>query len=490
MFNQNADITYGVGGGVVATYTASLILNFTGGVTGLWDFDFGFSTIGGSLIGSIVNFKVIDDDTSTVLANVDYNYGDFPQVDAPVVDYVGNWAVAVQPFIQVGTEFVDGGSGGFTKKDWALFSDNYENPYFANAKNLRVELAISSSPVVTDLMTTQLYPAGVMEYRTFSYSSNDNGFYVSSLGVDSNLYLLDMSNLTSDKIAIAPTLTLFCAANDENDIVNGRPRVYATEQYISGGTKTHRLVDFVFDGVDSWTKTYLSTGSSGEARELTLIQGQTVNGKPVFFQGTVRSNIQPSYHIWYFDGVAWQSNSIQAAQIPPVDRYQWSHTCDNQGRIYVARYSSIVPYWGAISRLTYDGVGNIWAASSWTEKIMAGSLTTDGYVEGLGAVARFRRSIQSIRIHDYDVNNEPRLFMMDINNTAQREMNHDFATDTFAVTTLTNNVSSVISFGSTGTRLIGARTTTGLNLTEIDTTTGAPTDIGGDITNNDNGIIY
>jgi len=126
-------------------YTAGITTTFVGGTSGLWDFDFTFSEAGGApLTNKTILFKVFNDDTNEILADVGYRYGDFPQIDAPQFDNLGTWA-NVQPFIQAGTQFVNGGNGGFTKLDWANESNNIDSSFFKTAKNLRVEVAVATS---------------------------------------------------------------------------------------------------------------------------------------------------------------------------------------------------------------------------------------------------------------------------------------------------------------------------------------------------------
>jgi len=453
-------------------YSAGITATFIGGSSGLWDFDFSFSELGGaSLINKQVRFKVFNDDNNDLLADVIYRYGDFPQVDAPLFDNIGNWATAVQPFIQAGTQFIDGGSGGFTKLDWANASKNIADSFFKTAKNLRVELALSTSPFANDLMDVQNQPIGnlTVGYQG-AYSTVNGKFYIplsidplnneiepAIIEVENGVSKIYSSGITPDfldmDVTAYSTLNTSCSI-DEINLYNGKPVIYATFSWpfnpignFNYRFEFHRLY---WNGIDGYDNVLLySTKNAGIAsgvRKIYNFKNYSKNSRPIFM--TSQLWYSPNYtarrDFWkllYYDGSEWQYNNWDSLMLEsggsgnPNDD-NWAGVMDNFGRFFYHRRREFSASTSRIDMITYNGSGDVVDSANWTRQFMAGSQTAQGFVDGLGGVARLGGFITDFNIIGYDVNTFPIIQFYDRTNQSLRQLDYDFIAGQMFVTTI------------------------------------------------------
>lgn len=441
---------------ITPTWSAKLDVNHIGGSSGLWDFDFEFATTDGVLSAGIITMKVYNYSTNALIGHVDYPYGAFPQVDAPLNDYIGNWVSDVQPYLQVGTQLIDGGSGGFTKKDWAYDNDKFSDAYYANAIPLKLKVKIETSNNSSAIMSVKKDEIGAnihgFSMRYSAISDSYFGAYSRTSNTQAAVSEIKIfgDELLSNTVANYNIPGFTSGTNfgsvglDEQFLVNGKPTLYNLKGF-NNPTPNYpwQLSEYTWNGTDGYNENVLISGNGWNGRATYPLRIFSLNGKSlVLCSNFIYSpNSRPDmWRMFYFDGVSWQYSVFDTLMLetggsgnPNDDNY--TIISDDYGRVYYHRRKEFTQTTSRIDMIVWDGVGAIEDENSWTRTFLCGSNSAHGFVDGIGNVARMTRP-HSFTIIGYDAFTFPIIQFWDYDNAALRQMNYDDPSGQMNLTTI------------------------------------------------------
>lgn len=438
-------------------YTVEINTSFIGGVTGQWNWDLVLEeTIGGASLpaGTKVLFTLQDaDDSLNTVGTAQWEIGDTITVDPP--DFSTGIFTDMIPHM-ASVVLADGVTMNVSKLDWADTEDFLVDPFVDDAKNLVVTIYAFNGPIVSNIDDD---PMGLNDSGGALFDSvvgartlTSNQAFVADFN-NGRFRAFDYANGTTRTMAVLPFARQVYF--DTNELVDLKPVMYVWQQLAPFVVNSLRRYEFnsltnIYDSVGV-VHTFTSRGS-----EVAHIDpNQTFSGRSAVWVGCRPgtgpgigdpAKYQQTLALLEFDGVNYIEHDfylpLQALYNPlsPGNiSYEIQSICvDSSGRVYCGvRGLNNIAY--SIIRLTQTGPSYNNPAD-WTAKIMAGSATANGDVDGLGGIARFSIS-RGMRVVGYDgifgltSGTEPMILLSDIANRKYKILTHDLGSDTFLSTT-------------------------------------------------------